>query len=449
LNPVQGGEKKVSSSLGAELETMLEREVGFMGRHILRKQCQDMGIRLESIGADNLKPLSTRIIKAISPLTGEKRALEIQKGILEYIKALETSSAPGATTKDDSTQVEAELTIAEKKLTIGRTEEAEVAARRAVELVKRSKDVDLITQSKAARLLARVLSSRSKGHAEARAMYDEAIALAEKSGDKYELSLCWNGLGALSWRTGEHKPALEQYQRALKTLAGIQAISKGEKVRLDTAKATINSGLGNVYLDLVDMRAAIDYNERSLQIFRDMENWSEAGRVYNNLARVYEEMRDFRKAIDSYERGIQFCQKAKAARMEGWTLTNLASALTDSGHADEARKNLERAERILSDFTDPVAHSKLHCMWGKYHRERKEWQMGIQRFKRSIEALEGQSAPDYLATAQEEFGTLYQKKGEPESAIALLKEALDWQRKKGDKYRITKIEGHLRELEKK
>jgi tetratricopeptide (TPR) repeat protein len=449
MNLKNSEHKKGSSSLGAELETMLEREVGFMGRHILRKQCQDMGIKLDEIGSANLKPLSTRISKAIIPLTGEKRAIEIQKGILEYVKAIETSATPSAAPRDDSTQVEAELTIAEKKLTIGRTEEAEVAARRAVELVKQSKDVDLITQSKAARLLARVLSSRSKGHAEAKSMYEEAIALAEKSGDKYELALCWNGLGALSWRTGEHRTALEQYQRALKTLAGIQAISKGEKARLDTARGTIHSGLGNVYLDLVDMRSAVEHNERALEIFRNMENWSESGRVYNNLARVYEEMRDFKKAIDAYERSVQFCQKAKAARMEGWTLTNLASALTDSGHNDESRKHLERAERILSDFSDPVAHSKLNCMWGKYHRERKEWQMGVQRFKRSIEAIAGHTAPDYLATAQEEFGTLYQKKGEAESAIPLLTDALEWQRKKGDKYRITKIEGQLRELGKK
>ncbi|MBI5001404.1 MAG: tetratricopeptide repeat protein [Euryarchaeota archaeon] len=445
MNPENGDQKKGGSSLGVELETMLEREVGFMGKHILRKQCQDMDIKLEEIGASNLKPLSTRISKAIIPLTGEKRALEIQKGILEYVKALETSAAPSATRVEESTQVEAELTIAEKKLAIGRTREAEAAARRAMDIVKQGgKSVDLITQARTARLLARVLSSMSKGHGEAKAMYDEAIA--ERSGDRYELALCWNGLGSLSWRTGEHKTALEQYQRALKILAGIQAVSKGEKVRLDTARATIHSGLGNVYLDLVDTRSAIEHNERALEIFRNMENWPESGRVYNNLARVYEEMRDFRKAIDSYERGIQFCQKGKAARMEGWTLTNLASALTDSGHADDARKHLDRAERILSDFSDPVAHSKLDCMWGKYHRERREWQMSIERFKRSIAVLAGQSAPDYLATTQEEFGTLYQKKGDTESAITLLKEALEWQRKKGDKYRITKIEGQLREM---
>jgi tetratricopeptide (TPR) repeat protein len=447
MNATKGG----GANLGQELEALLDKEVGFMGPLILRKQCKDMGIKFEEMGPSHLKELSEKIRWAISPLVGEQRASAISKGMLEYMSALETlEAAPSEKESDRPSQLLAELTVVESKLAAGLVEGAEDAARRAVALLGKKQDpMNARHGPKALRLLARVLSSRGETHEEAFKLYGQALDLAKDGGDAYEQVLALSGLGALFWRTGKHRKALEHFNKALALVNALPVVSKGDRQRADSMRSSIHSGLGNVYLDLIDFKAAIEHNEKALAISRDMGNLPEVGRVFNNLARVYEEARDYIRAIDCYERGINYCQRGKASRMEGWTLTNLASALIDNGRPGDAKAHLERAERILGDFRDPIAQSKLNCMWGKYHRERREWQRGIDRFARSIEVIANENAPDYVATTQEEFGTLYQQMGEREKAREMLGAALEWQKEKGDQYRMEKITKQLKELKKK
>jgi tetratricopeptide (TPR) repeat protein len=442
-----GGAGSMNLNLGREIESMLDREVGFVGGLILKKQCKDLGVQLGDITPNHLKPLAYQISKAITPVTGEDRAHKIQQGIIDYMNALNTVNVMDKPRLHGNDTLAAELTIVESKISIGRFDEAELTVRCTCNLIERAAPEVLAELGpKAFRLFARVLSAKKETHAEAFSRYAEALQLAEKYGDKYEQVLALSGIGALAWRTADHKRAQSNYMKALLHINRITAISKKDKLKLESAKVIVHSGLGNVYLDLVDMNLAVEHNEKALEIATKLENWSEVGRTYNNLARVYEEMRDLRKAIDSYERSVQYCQKGKAQRMEGWTLTNLASALVESDRANEAKACLERAERILAGFSDPIAHSKLNCMWGKYHRARKEWEPGIKRFEKSIGAVLDQNSPDYLATAQEEFGTLYLEKGETEKARDLLGAALDWQKKKGDAYRVEKISGQLSAL---
>jgi tetratricopeptide (TPR) repeat protein len=85
-------------------------------------------------------------------------------------------------------------------------------------------------------------------------------------------------------------------------------------------------------------------------------------------------------------------------------------------------------------------------MWGKFHRERCEWNQGIERFRKSVDYVQNENAPDYLAMAEEEFGTLYQKKGDLEKAKELLESALAWYKQKEDTIHIERIEGQLKEI---
>lgn len=432
--------------LKQELTRLLEREVGFTGRFILKKQCKHLNIDPDRIGAGDLAPLADRIAWAIKNYTGEKKANAIRNGILKYRKALETVTEPEVKEESVAHRVEAQLTIADGKLAIGMTADAEAVLREAKTLLEESDpEANQELRIKVARHLARVLGRSKEKAGEAVAEYEAAISVGERIGHHYDVALSWNGLGAMAWRAGEHKRALKCYTKALNALRSMQALSKREKVKKRKAEALIKSGLGNVYLDLLDMDAAIRNNEEAVEMSKEAENWSEVGRIYNNLARVYEEMGDFARAIDRYERGIRHSKAAGELRMEGWTLTNLASALIETGRASKALRHLERAEKILADFRDPIAHSKLHCMWGKYYREEGVWDAAIEHFQRGIEFVKNENAPDYLAIVEEEFGMLYQRMGEKEKAVELLGNALAWYEKKEEANRIKKIKTQLEE----
>ncbi len=433
-----------------ELTTLLEKEIGFTGKFILEKQCQRINIKPDDINASNLGILADQIHWAVKGFTGSKKAEEIKRGILEYKRAIDTISDDEKNVGKEENSgdlIEAQLTICEKRLAVSKIDGATEAVRKALDIFENSdlKD-DLNLKARVKRHLARALGQTKASREEAIKTYEEVIDIARESNNAYEESLAWHGLGLLSWRVGEHVKSKERYDKALKVLKTMKAVSKTEKYKKQRVEGRIHSGLGNTYLDLLEMEKSIKHNELAIEIYTKQEDFAGVGLVYNNVSRVYEEMGNFRKAIDGYERGIHHCHDAGSLRMEGWTMTNLASTLIEDGRVDEAEEHLYKAQRILADFSDPIAHSKLHCMYGKYYRERKEWGDSESHFKQSIAFVIYETSPDYLALAQEEFGLMHYKKGDKDNARKYLEDALEWYIKKNETTRIEKIKSILEKI---
>ena len=134
--------------------------------------------------------------------------------------------------------------------------------------------------------------------------------------------------------------------------------------------------------------------------------------------------------------------------MEGWTMTNLASALIENSRPDDALHHLDKASRILGNFTDPIAHSKLHCMYGKYYSTQLQFRESEEHFQKSMDHVVNENSPDYLAIAQEEMGKMYFAWGEKKRSREALSAALEWYEVKGEEVRIKKINDILHKMEK-
>lgn len=443
------GEKMNNHDLKEELISLLEREVGFTGKFILQKQCQHLDIDPDDISPEDLAPLSKQIHWAIRSFTGDKKADEIKKGIMQYKGALETVADDEMGDDGDPIgSIKAQLTIGEAKMTMGKNDESEIAFRKAAEIYKSNDLDDASLWAKIIRKLAQLISAKKEGREEAKELYRGIIAQGMDDEDLiYDVALAWNGLGSLFWRKGEHKESLIHYTEALGIIKGLQAVSKNERRKKKRAMATIHLGLGNTHLDLLNMEDSIEHNKKAIVLFRDLEDFAGVGLIYNNLARVYEEMERFTEAIDGYERGIRYLKDGGSLRMEGWTMTNLASALVEIEKPKEALPHLKKASKILSNFTDPIAHSKLHCMYGKYYSAVMDFKESENHFNKSISFIANENSPDYLAIAQEEMGKMYFSMGRMEKAEELLKAAMDWYIIKEEKTRIQNIMAMLDEME--
>ncbi|MCK4757210.1 MAG: tetratricopeptide repeat protein [Thermoplasmata archaeon] len=434
--------------LKEELISLLEREVGFTGKFILMKQCQHLDIDPDDISPEDLAPLSNQIHWAIRSFTGDKKADEIKKGIMQYKGALDT--AAGDEMGDDGDPVgsiKAQLTIGEAKMAMGKHEESDIAFRKAVEIYTSSGLDDASLWAKIMRKLAQLISTNKDGREEAKELYRGIIAQGmDDDNQTYDVALAWNGLASLFWREGEHKESLKHYMEALGIIKVMPTVSKNERRKKKRAMATIHLGLGNTHLDLLNMEDSIEHNKKAIAMFTELEDFSGVGLIYNNLARVYEEMERFAEAIDGYKRGIRYLKDGGSLRMEGWTMTNLASALIEIKKPKEALPHLEKASKILSNFSDPIAHSKLHCMYGKYYSAVMDFKESENHFNKSISYIADENSPDYLAIAQEEMGKMYFSMGRMEKAEELLKAAMDWYIIKEEKARMKNIKAMLDEM---
>jgi tetratricopeptide (TPR) repeat protein len=442
-----GGVRLGEVNLKKELTLMLEKEVGFTGKFILEKQCQNLNIDPENINYEDLEPLAGKVKWALKNYIGEKRADEIQKGMLEYSTAMDVVHKANKSNYEDLQQftfkhiAEADITIALKKLDLGLHAEClEVLKRARTMLEKAEPEEAKILDSRISRLMGRVLSLCNSTYDEAIEEYQRSITTGTGSNVHYDVALSWNGIAGISWHLGRYDDALEYYRKALDTLEPMPTESRNQKNKKTSANALIKSGMGRVYLEQKDYESSAKFSGEAIELYRSIDNFAEAGRVSINLARANEESGNYSKAIDGYNEAITLCTNSGALMQQGWALTYLANALIESGRTDEARAHLEKADKILGNFADPVAYSKLNCTWGKYHREKGQWSDGIERFQRSIDVVSNAKAPDHLAIARAELGALFLRKGDGQKALESLQIALGWYKDVNDKKNVIKVQ---------
>jgi len=69
------------SDISVKLHNLMAKEMGHMGKFIVKKQCQDLGIDSDDIQMTNLEPLARALQKAIVMFTGEDKAKRIAREI--------------------------------------------------------------------------------------------------------------------------------------------------------------------------------------------------------------------------------------------------------------------------------------------------------------------------------------------------------------------------------
>ncbi len=435
--------------LRGELVTLLEKEVGFTGRFILQKQCQNLDIDPDNICPDNLPRLSNQIHWAIRSFTGDRKADEIKKDIMRYKEALDiaTDLDIDRNIKDPVSAIEAQVTIGESKTAVGKHEESLEALKNAIRIFEDSNIEDPVLGARLKRKMAGILGQTKAGREDARNLYLEIINMSQTVAGPYNVGQAWNGMGMLSWREGDHKTSLDHYMSAITVVDSMPMASKKEKRRKIKMMARIHTGLGNTCLDMQNMKMSIHHNEKAIELYTQLDEPGGIGLANNNLARVYQEMGEYSKAIEKYRLGIKYCNEGGSMRMEGWAMTNLASALIENRRAVDALHHLDRASKILANFKDPIAHSKLHCMYGKYHSALGQYRESEEHFKKSIEFVINENSPDYLAIAQEEMGKMYHARGDKDKSREALSAALEWYRVKGETVRMEKINAILQKMD--
>ncbi|MGC1396670.1 MAG: tetratricopeptide repeat protein, partial [Coleofasciculaceae cyanobacterium] len=100
--------------------------------------------------------------------------------------------------------------------------------------------------------------------------------------------------------------------------------------------------LGNAYYSLGDYAKAIEYQQQSLAIARQIKDRNGEGNALGNLGIAYQLLRDYAKAIEYQQQSLAIAREISDKNGEGLALNNLGLALLESG-------NLTQAEKILRD----------------------------------------------------------------------------------------------------
>jgi len=209
------------------------------------------------------------------------------------------------------------------------------------------------------------LTSMSWAH-RALSQYDEAVAraeqalrLAEETGDQGERADALNHLGSIARRRGDPVVAVDFFTQAL------EAARKGGS-EPDIAMSLNN--LGFVYsTDLADYELALDHHLKALAIRERLKDQADVSLSLNNIGVVYSRLHDNDRALDYFGRALVLRRRLGLATRVAGTLYNIGDVHLERGDLGAALQAHQEALDIRTRVGDHSEMSQSHAALGSVY----------------------------------------------------------------------------------
>ena len=198
---------------------------------------------------------------------------------------------------------------------------------------------------------------------------ENAVELAEKSGNSEMLSKSLNNIGNVCFNQGFFELALTHYYRNLE----IQKSLGNEK---GIASALIN--IGAISLNMSNFEQAKVKFAEALKTFKELERKLGAKKysveiitIYNNLGIACQNLKEYKQAEIYYQTGIDLARKAiDNTSLLANLLNNIASLLLNQNQPDEAYGPINEALDIRLRIGDKNGQAQSYRTFAAYYIEK-------------------------------------------------------------------------------
>ena len=176
---------------------------------------------------------------------------------------------------------------------------------------------------------------------------EEALVLAEQSGNKRLESIALHSQGTISDALSDYTAALEYFYRGL-TAAEDCGHTKGA--------AALHLGIGNVYNSISNYAKALEHYNRALPLVEQINDKTGIAILVGNIGNVYGYQSDYPAALEYFFRALALNEEIGDKRGIARNTSNIGIAYNHLGEYD---KSLEYAGRALAlaEETGDKAHS--------------------------------------------------------------------------------------------
>lgn len=175
----------------------------------------------------------------------------------------------------------------------------------------------------------------------AEALLVDALALAERAGDRVELARGEGVLGNVDYSRGRYADALTHYERQLE-------LNREAGDRHGEAAALGNAALALAELGRRDEARA--RHEARLALSKELGDRAGQAQSSSNLALLLESLGDLDGAEALYLRALELARELGARRSESIALGGLANVLAMRGRVEESRRMLQDRVRIDAEI---------------------------------------------------------------------------------------------------
>ena len=209
---------------------------------------------------------------------------------------------------------------------------------------------DTVQEGELSIALARMYQGQSM-YAEAKELYERAITIMQKTGNKRGKIFALGNLGDVFCSLGEYVKAKEYYENALAISMEI-----GDRQGLGTCYGY----LGYVSGSLCENVKAKQYFEKALAISTEIGDRAGEGTQYGNLGNVFYSLGEYVKAKQHYEKALAISAEIGDRATEGTWYGNLGSVSFSLGEYVKAKEYYERALAISSEIGDRAGEGRWY-----------------------------------------------------------------------------------------
>jgi CHAT domain-containing protein len=189
--------------------------------------------------------------------------------------------------------------------------------------------------------------------------------------------------GALYYKTGNYEKALD------KTMNAVDVIQKDMKTQDDTLfLARFYNNIGLFYIELGDIYKAEDYCNNSLNLFKKLGNYFEAGTTNLNLGEFFARQGKLEEALFLYNSGIKSLEKSKGVPLYQLDQSyiniynGIANAAIELGRYEEAYSAIQKNLKIHERQADKKDETFSIC--GFYYRAIGEYDKSLDFYKKTL-----------------------------------------------------------------
>ncbi|HEX6850388.1 MAG TPA: tetratricopeptide repeat protein [Candidatus Polarisedimenticolaceae bacterium] len=244
---------------------------------------------------------------------------------------------------------------------------------------------------------------------------EEAVALAERTGDDAALARALNDVGAGHYFLSDYGRALGFWERSLAVAERV-----GEPSRIADAL----NNLGILHYVWGDWERALEAYGRALEIRRRTGDRKGIAAGYNNLGNVAYAAHRYEESLTWYADALPLYEAQGEASMLANTLDNMGLSLQALGRLDEARRRLLEALAIQERIGDEPGIALTLNNLGDVDVAAGRHDDAERGYRRALEIRERLGDRQGAAIVLQNLGRLHSRRGRHEPALRDLERAL-------------------------
>ncbi|WP_430965026.1 hybrid sensor histidine kinase/response regulator transcription factor [Spongiimicrobium sp. 2-473A-2-J] len=200
---------------------------------------------------------------------------------------------------------------------------------------------------------------------EAFGLFFEALALAQKEGDKLREAGIYSSIGDTYKNQKQFKKAIENYEAALVLVRALD-FKPGVSACL--------TNLANIYTEIRTYEKAIRYHEQALELKKEMADRLGEARVLNSLGIVYNNLKEFYRAENYFKQAHEVAEEVADVNLSYEIEYGLAAAAFGKGDYKQSIKMATDALEKLDSTATLETELKIHRLLSNAYEELKEFE---------------------------------------------------------------------------